>query len=206
MVLQHFATHPAATGPGVDGRQPATADRDRANRAEVGRRGGRTNRENPRVVGVLTAEPLKGVVHERIDAATAFSPYPLDLHRFHADLDLFPVGPVQIEDRGRGRPAYQGHEVDPQVVEHQARPAHGRDIESAPARRKTCDDQAVRTREDRAGQQTYADIQTVVLAGQVQPQVHGPEEIAKGVPGNAVEAAGGIDEQNLLMDFHPAVS
>ena len=63
-------------------------------------------------------------------------------------------------------------------------------------------DQAVRAGQDGAGEQADADVEAIQAAGEVEPEIHGAEEVADRVFGHPVVAGPGVDEEHLLLDVH----
>ncbi len=77
------------------------------------------------------------------DAAAALAPDLLDVNRDDLELNFFATYPVQIENRGGRSFVDNGEGVDPEIVENQRCSAHGGNVETTPARRKTGEEQAV---------------------------------------------------------------
>jgi hypothetical protein len=114
------------------------------------------------------------------------APHPslLYLNRNHGEeieAELVPVVPERIWDQGR--------------------PSHGGDKKTVPAGGDTGEYQPVGSGKNRAGQQTGADGQGVVLECQMNPHIHGTEKIADTVALHAVKAGGGIQHQYFEFMF-----
>ncbi|KAF5048764.1 hypothetical protein DSECCO2_446770 [anaerobic digester metagenome] len=94
---------------------------------------------------VFVARPvlLKNKIHQGIDTSPAFVPDTAEIERNNFNLNLFPVNTVEVKHRGNGSLADNGKHIDAKIVENQTGAAHGGNVKTTPAGRKSGEYQPV---------------------------------------------------------------
>ncbi len=109
---------------------------------------------------------------------------------------------VQAEDRWNGGLADKTEHIDPEIVEHQTRPAHGTDEVALPAGGRTGHYQSVGSRQDGAGKYADTEIEALILLGQMNAEVHRTEIAVETIFFDLVETARRIDQEYSLEHIH----